>query len=216
LRVLVVSLVLWWLPVLAVGLWLGWKSVAVSLGLFFSKAALITFGGAYAVLSYVAEHAVNQQDWLSASDMVTGLGLAESTPGPLIMVLQFVGFVAGWNNPGGLPPLASAAVGALITTWVTFVPCFLFIFLGGPYVERIGETPRLGAALAAITAAVVGVILNLAVVFAVHTLWKPEFDLFVLLCAPVAFVALRRFGVPVVLAGCALASLLWWLVLGGV
>jgi chromate transporter len=162
----IVCLLLWWLPVLAIAQWLGWSSIPAQQGLFFSKAAMVTFGGAYAVLPYVAQQAVQSHHWLSHAQMMTGLGLAETTPGPLIMVLQFVGFVGGWQNPGHLSPLAAASISAGITTWVTFLPCFLFIFLGAPHIEKLGTQPRLSAALTAITAAVVGVILNLAVHFA--------------------------------------------------
>jgi chromate transporter len=170
-RITALSLTLWWLPVFAIAWWLGWGSTQAQQGLFFSKAALVTFGGAYAVLPYVAQQAVESHGWLSHPQMMSGLALAETTPGPLIMVLQFVGFVGGWQHPGVLTPLAGATLGALITTWTTFLPCFLFIFLGAPHIEKLGEQPRLSAALTAITAAVVGVILNLGVKFSTHALW---------------------------------------------
>ncbi len=189
-------LTLWWLPVFAVAWWLGWSSTQAQQGLFFSKASLVTFGGAYAVLPYVAQQAVETHGWLSHPQMMSGLALAETTPGPLIMVLQFVGFVGGWQNPGELSPLAGAAVGALITTWVTFVPCFLFIFLGAPHIEKLGEQPRLSAALTAVTAAVVGVILNLGVKFSQAALWPGDganLDLFVGITAVLAFIAMQRF-----------------------
>ena len=159
--------VLWAAPTIAAGFALGWQSTLFHEGLFFSKAAVVTFGGAYAVLPYVAQQAVAHFGWLRPGQMLDGLGLAETTPGPLIMVVQFVGFVGAWQNPGGLAPLLAATLGALITTWVTFVPCFLWIFLGGPYLERLRGHRRLTSALSAITAAVVGVVLNLAVWFGV-------------------------------------------------
>jgi chromate transporter len=140
-------------------------------GLFFSGTALVTFGGAYAVLAFVAQRAVETYAWLSAGDMVRGLGLAETTPGPLIMVVQFVAFLGGYHHPGTLNPWVAGLLGALITTWVTFVPCFLFIFLGAPHIERLRNNHTLSAALTGITAAVVGVIANLALYFAAHTLF---------------------------------------------
>ena len=146
-------------------------SVFTDQALFFSGAALVTFGGAYAVLAYVAQKAVEVYGWLAPGEMVRGLGLAESTPGPLIMVVQFVAFVGAYRDPGSLNPWAAAVLGALLTTWVTFVPCFVFIFLGAPYVERLRGNRSLSAALTGITAAVVGVIANLAVYFALHTLF---------------------------------------------
>ena len=136
-RVLAVCGGLWWAPVIAAGLWQGWDGVLAREGFFFSKAAMVTFGGAYAVLPYVAQQAVEQHAWLTAPQMLDGLGLAETTPGPLIMVLQFVGFLGAWNHPGALPPLVAATLGAALTTWVTFVPCFLWIFLGAPHIEQL-------------------------------------------------------------------------------
>lgn len=194
LKVSGICLVLWWLPVLAAGTWLGWQHTVPKEGLFFSKAALVTFGGAYAVLPYVAQQAVEHHGWLSHAQMMSGLALAESTPGPLIMVLQFVGFVGGWQTPGGLPPAQAAVLGALLTTWVTFLPCFLFIFLGAPHIERMGEVKRLSAALTAITAAVVGVILNLGVKFTQDALWPPGqgFDAFIAVLAAVSFLLMQR------------------------
>ena len=140
-------------------------------GLFFSGTAMVTFGGAYAVLSYVAQHAVQDYGWLGPGEMVRGLGLAETTPGPLIMVLQFVAFLGAYRDPGSLDPWAAALLGALLTTWVTFVPAMLLVFLGAPYVERLRSNRALAAALAGVTAAVVGVIANLALFFALHTLF---------------------------------------------
>jgi len=146
-------------------------SVFVDQGLFFSGAAVVTFGGAYAVLSYVAHQAVSVYGWLAPGEMVRGLALAETTPGPLIMVVQFVAFVGAYRNPGSLDPWVAAVLASLLVTWVTFVPCFLFIFLGAPYVERLRNNHHLTAALTGITAAVVGVIANLAVFFALHNLF---------------------------------------------
>ena len=171
LTVLSVGLVLWLSPLAAVALLSGTDSVFTQQGLFFSGTALVTFGGAYAVLAYVAQRAVEVYGWLAPGEMVRGLALAETTPGPLIMVVQFVAFVGAYRDPGGLNPWVAAVVGALLTTWVTFVPCFLFIFLGAPYVERLRGNHALSAAMTGITAAVVGVIANLAVYFAVHTLF---------------------------------------------
>ena len=167
-KIVAVGGVLWAAPVLVGGLWLGWESVWVKEGIFFSKAAMVTFGGAYAVLPYVGQQAVENYGWLTAPQMLDGLGLAETTPGPLIMVLQFVGFMGGWNQPGGLTPWVAATLGAAMTTWVTFVPCFLWIFLGAPHIEQVRRNGRLAGAMAAVTAAVVGVVLNLAVWFGWH------------------------------------------------
>ena len=170
LRVTVTSVALWWIPLLLLALWLGPAHTLVQQGIFFSKAAMVTFGGAYAVLPYVSQQAVENHQWLTTSQMLNGLGLAETTPGPLIMVLQFVGFVGGWQHPGALPPLLAATLGAAITTWTTFVPCFLWIFLGAPHIEQMRRNHLVTSALSAVTAAVVGVILNLAVWFGVHIL----------------------------------------------
>ncbi len=150
----------------------GTRSVFAQQGFFFSGAALVTFGGAYAVLAYVAQKAVETYHWLTANEMVRGLALAETTPGPLIMVVQFVAFVGAYRDPGSLNPWLAAVLGALLTTWVTFVPCFVFIFLGAPYVERLRGNKTVGAILTGITAAVVGVIANLAYYFALHTLFR--------------------------------------------
>jgi chromate transporter len=156
--------------VLASGAWLGTQHVFTQLGIFFSKMAVVTFGGAYAVLSYVAQQAVERFSWVTPQQMLDGLGLAETTPGPLILVVQFVGFLAGYQQSGDATLLAGA-IGAMLTVWVTFVPCFLWIFLGAPYVERLRANAALTDALAAITAAVVGVIANLALWFAIHVLF---------------------------------------------
>ena len=167
-KVLAIWLPLWLGP-LAVIVWmLGPGNVFSEIGVFFSKMAVVTFGGAYAVLAYVAQEAVQHYRWLTASEMLDGLGMAETTPGPLIMVLQFVGFLAAFRSPGTLNPYVAGVLASVLTTWVTFTPCFLWIFLGAPYVERLRGNRALSAALSAITAAVVGVILNLAVWFALH------------------------------------------------
>ncbi len=169
--VLVVGLGLWAAPVVLAGLLAGRSSIYVDQGLFFSGAAVVTFGGAYAVLAYVAQQAVDVYGWLAPGEMVRGLALAETTPGPLVMVVQFVAFVGAYRAPGGLDPWVAATLAALLVTWVTFVPCFLFILLGAPYVERLRGNRSLATALTGITAAVVGVIANLAVFFALHTLF---------------------------------------------
>jgi chromate transporter len=187
--------------------------LSAQLGWFFSKAAVVTFGGAYAVLPYVGQQAVEHYHWITPGQMLDGLAFAETTPGPLIMVLQFVGFLAGWRQPGALAPLGAATLGAAMTTWVTFVPTYLFILIGAPYVERLRGEVRLNAALAAVTAAVVGVILNLAVWFALQVVFPAHaaVDWFALAVGIAALVALERFKVeiiPVVLAGGAL-GLVW-------
>jgi chromate transporter len=174
--VLTVGLVLWAAPVAAAAALFGRSSIFVDQGLFFSSAAVVTFGGAYAVLAYVAQQAVEVYGWLAPGEMVRGLALAESTPGPLIMVVQFVAFVGAYRQPGDLDPWVAAVLAALITTWVTFVPCFLFILLGAPYVERLRHNRALSSALTGITAAVVGVIASLAVFFALHTLFDDTRD----------------------------------------
>jgi chromate transporter len=162
---------LWLGPILTLALFLGPDHVFVQEGLFFSKMAVVTFGGAYAVLAYVAQQAVDIYGWLAPGEMLDGLGLAETTPGPLIMVVQFVGYLGAFRNPGNLDPMLAGALGAMLTTWVTFVPCFLWIFLGAPYIEALRGNRALNGALSAITAAVVGVILNLAVWFGVHVVF---------------------------------------------
>ncbi len=200
-RVASICLALWWAPILAAGLWRGWDGILFQQGLFFSKAALVTFGGAYAVLPYVAQQAVENYGWLSTSQMMAGLGLAETTPGPLIMVLQFVGFVGGWQHPGDMNPLLAATLGAAITTWATFLPCFLFIFLGAPYIERLRNAKALTSVLSTITAAVVGVVLNLAVWFGWHVIFPDGTDWFALVAAVVFFIGILRFKwgiIPVV------------------
>ncbi len=208
-------LVVWFLPVLLVLLWVGPRHALFHEGLFFSKAAVVTFGGAYAVLPYVAQQAVEHHGWLSAAQMMDGLGLAETTPGPLILVLQFVGFLGGWQQPGELPPLLAATAGAALTSWVTFVPGFLFIFAGAPFIERLRGNLRLTTALSAITAAVVGVMLNLAVWFG-WSVALPEgpggaVDWFPIGVALVAFTGLVRWrwNVIAVVLGGGLLGLVW-------
>ncbi len=172
LRVAALWLTVWLAPVALILLIGGPHTVYAQIALFFSKMAVVTFGGAYAVLAYVAQQAVGHYHWLSPSDMLNGLGMAETTPGPLIMVLQFVGFMAAFRVPGQLPPLLAGAMGGLIASWVTFAPCFLWIFVGGPYIEQLRSNRRLAGALAGISAAVVGAVLNLALWFAIHTLFR--------------------------------------------
>lgn len=171
-RVGALWLALWLIPVIVLLLALGQGNVFSQIALFFSKMSLVTFGGAYAVLAYVAQQAVEHYHWLKPQEMLDGLGMAETTPGPLIMVLQFVGFMAAYRDPGGLSPMLAATLGGLLATWVTFTPCFLWIFVGAPYIERLRGNTGLAAALSAITAAVVGVILNLSIWFALHTLFR--------------------------------------------
>jgi chromate transporter len=170
-RTAVVWLAIWLVPLVALLAALGSQHVFVREGVFFSKAAVVTFGGAYAVLAYVAQQAVETYQWLGPGEMLDGLGMAETTPGPLIQVVQFVGFMGGYRHAVGLHPMLAGVVGSIVTTWVTFAPCFLFIFVGAPFVEYLRENRWLNAALRGITAAVVGVVLNLAVWFALHTLF---------------------------------------------
>ncbi len=224
LRVGAVWLTLWLVPVACVLLALGADSTFGRIAVFFSQMAVVTFGGAYAVLAYVAQQAVEGYGWLRPGEMLDGLGLAETTPGPLIMVLEFVGFMAAYRDPGALTPWVAGTLGAMLATWVTFVPCFLWIFLGAPFIESL-RSRVLDAALAAVTAAVVGVILNLAAWFALHSLFRTQvpvrgfglsFDWPVLgsldpwaaALSLAAAVALLRFRVGVIpaLAGCALAG----------
>ena len=213
LKVCATWLALWWIPVALLALWLGTDHTLFREAIFFSKAAMVTFGGAYAVLPYVSQQAVETHGWLTAPQMLDGLGLAETTPGPLIMVLQFVGFLGGWNQPGALPPLLSATLGAFITTWTTFIPCFLWIFLGAPHIEQLRGNEKLTTALSAVTAAVVGVILNLAVWFGLHVLFPGgrTVDGFAVAIGAVAFAGMVRWKwdvIPVVL-GAGLAGLLY-------
>lgn len=166
-----VCLPLWFGPLIVIRVLAGPVSVFLTEGLFFSRTAVMTFGGAYAVLTHIAHHAVTTFHWLQPREMLDGLGMAETTPGPLIMVVQFVGFMGAWRNPGGLHPLMAGVLGSLITTWVTFVPCFYWIFLGAPSVERLREQHWLNAMLSTVMAAVVGVILHLALWFTLHTVF---------------------------------------------
>jgi len=221
--VLVVGTVLWVLPVIAAAIVFGGDSVFVEQGRFFGATALVTFGGAYAVLSFVAQRAVEVYGWLSPAEMVKGLALAETTPGPLVMVLQFVAFLGAYRNPGSLEPWVAGVIGSLLLVWVLFVPSFVFVLVGAPYLERLRHNRRLRAALVGITAAVVGVIANLAWFFALNTLFRsleridqgpvsflwPVTDSFDLRAASIAAVGAllliwRRWGVLQVMGACAL------------
>jgi chromate transporter len=172
LRVGAVWLLLWLVPVLALLIAFGQANVFSQIAIFFSKMAMVTFGGAYAVLAYVAQQAVEHYHWVGPREMLDGLGMAETTPGPLIMVLQFVGFMAAFRDPGTLSPMLAGTLGGLLATWVTFTPCFLWIFLGAPFIETMRGNKGLAGALSTITAAVVGVILNLSIWFALHTVFR--------------------------------------------
>jgi chromate transporter len=210
-----VCVVLWWLPVLLVGGWLGWSHTVTREGLFFSKAAVVTFGGAYAVLPYVSQEAVDRHGWVTAGQMLDGLGLAETTPGPLIMVLQFVGFLGAWHHPGELHPALAGTLGALITTWTTFMPCFLSIFVGAPHIEQLRGNPKFAAALSAVTAAVVGVVFDLAVWFGASLLIPAPrtVDWYAVGVSVLAFIGMLRWRwdvVLVVLGGGALGLLHEW------
>jgi chromate transporter len=229
-RVAVVWLFIWLTPLLLLGLSRGRGDIFVEEGIFFSKAAVVTFGGAYAVLAYMAQEAVNTYGWLAPGEMLDGLGMAETTPGPLIQVVQFVGFMGAYRNAGALDPLVAGVLGSVLTTWMTFAPCFLFIFVGAPYIEALRGNRSLSTALSAITAAVVGVILNLAIWFSLHTLFgrvDEEFlgplrlfipqwatlDPVALLIAVAALVALFHFKVSMLwtLAASAAVGLLYFL-----
>jgi chromate transporter len=217
-KLTLICLVLWSAPTLLIGIWKGWDHTLFREGVFFGKAAVVTFGGAYAVLPYVAQQALSHYGWLKPGQMMDGLGLAETTPGPLIMVVQFVGFMAGWNHPEGLSPIVAGTVGALLTTWMTFTPCFLWVLLGGPYIERLRGNVKLTTALSAITAAVVGVVLNLAVWFGINALFPGNhgFDWLAFAICSVAFVGMLKWKwdvIPVVI-GSGLAGLLFKLPLG--
>jgi chromate transporter len=224
-RVLLVGLAVWLVPLVVITLAPGTPKVLGQEALFFSQAAMVTFGGAYAVLAYINQAAVQHYGWLLPGQMVTGLGLAESTPGPLIMVTEFVGFIGAYRNPGGLDPVLAGVLGAVVTTWATFAPCFLWIFLGAPYIERLRGNRALTAALSSITAAVVGVVLNLAVTFAIHVMFErvnlvdllggsvpvpalSSLNLFALVIAAGIFVTLWRFKVNIlwIVAASALAG----------
>ncbi len=209
-RTLAICLTLWLGPLIVLAAALGPDDLYTQVGLFFSKAAVVTFGGAYAVLPYVAQQAVETYHWLSAQEMLRGLGLAETTPGPPIQIVQFVGFMAAFNHPGDLPPLLAGTLAAVLTTWVTFVPCFLWIFLGAPYVEAARANRHLASALAGVTAAVVGVVLNLALWFALHSLFASlsEHHVYAMhLIIP----QWSTIDVPALsIAAFAFAALLWW------
>ena len=205
LKILGIGLILWVLPYAALVAWRGTGSLHAQEYTFFSQAALVTFGGAYAVLAYVSQ-AAPEFGWITPIQAVDGLALAETTPGPLIMVLQFIGFMAAWNNAGEMNQTASGIIGALITTYTTFLPSFLFIFLGAPYIEALRGNKNLAGALSGITAAVVGVILNLALVFGFAVILPNGGDInwFAIVLGAIAFIALYRFKVDVL-----------WVVLGG-
>jgi chromate transporter len=207
-RALAVGLTLWLLPFLVLVAWRGWSSLHAHEYRFFTLAALVTFGGAYSVLAYVTQVATTSLGWLTRTQAIDGLALAETTPGPLIMVLQFVGFIAGWNNPEGMSPMASAVLGALVTTYATFLPCFIFIFAGAPYIEVIRGNPHLTSALSGVTAAVVGVVLNLALVFGAAVIWphgaSGGTQWLAVVMSAAAFALLYRYKVDVL-----------WVVLGG-
>ncbi|MCC6794315.1 MAG: chromate efflux transporter [Candidatus Hydrogenedentes bacterium] len=226
---------LWFAPVAIAALVFGRESVYVQLGAFFSKAAMVTFGGAYSVLAYVAQQAVNTYGWLKPGEMLDGLAMAETTPGPLIMVVQFVGFMAAFRESGALSPLLAGTLASLLTTWVTFAPCFLWIFLGAPYIEALRGNKHLNAALSTITAAVVGVVLNLSVWFTIHTIfatvdemhffgarllvpdWRTA-DVWAIALAAAAMVATFNFHVSVmkVLGACAIGGIAIQMALGAV
>ena len=228
--VLGVGLLLWACPPLLLLAAFGRDHVLLDQAVFFSQAAVVTFGGAYSVLAYIGQEAVGTFHWLEPREMLDGLGLAETTPGPLIMVVQFVAFLGAYRHPGTLAPTTAAVLGSLVTTWVTFVPSFLWIFLGAPYIEALRENRTLRDALSGITAAVVGVILNLALFFSLHTLFaevRPlrlgllhlqaptwsSLDPALLAIAVFAFLALFRFklGMGKTLAASSLAGLLIYL-----
>lgn len=228
LRVVAVWGALWAAPVLALTAIFGRDSIYPDIGVVFSQAAVVTFGGAYAVLSYMAQAAVETLGWLQPGEMVDGLALAETTPGPLILVLTFVGYLAAFRDPGGVTPLLGGLIGASLTTWVTFVPCFLWIFLGAPYIEALRHSRALAGALSTITAAVVGVILNLTVWFGLHVVFREvgdvagmpwpvwgSVDWVALALSAAAMIAVLRLHVGMVwtLAGCALAAVVARMVL---
>jgi chromate transporter len=202
-RTLAVGLALWSLPFAAIILWRGWDSLHAQEYRYFTQAAFLTFGGAYAVLAYVTQAAAGSFGWITRAQAVDGLALAETTPGPLIMVLQFVGFMAAWRNPQGMTQTASAITGALITTYATFLPCFIFIFVGAPYIEVLRGNKKLTAALSGITAAVVGVILNLALVFGAAVIWPKGLgngtDWFAATLSAASFIALYLLKADVLL-----------------
>ena len=230
---LLIWLAIWLTPLAGLFLWLGGDNLFTQISFFFSKMAVVTFGGAYAALAYIAQEAVNAQGWLLPGEMLDGLGMAETTPGPLIQVVQFVGFMAAYRHAALASPMLAGFYGAVLTTWMTFAPCFLFIFVGAPYIEYLRGNKSLSAALTGITAAVVGVILNLAVWFSLHVLfgvvderhigplrlYAPEWatvDWLAVGLATAAFIALFRFklGMLTVLGGSALLGLLLFTLVG--
>ena len=234
LRVAALWLSLWLVPVGAIAIARGPDDVFTRIAVFMSQLAVVTFGGAYAVLSYLAQAAVETYGWLAPGEMLDGLGMAETTPGPLIQVVQFVGFLAAWRSPGDLPPWLAGVLASLLTTWVTFTPCFLWIFVGAPWVEQLRESRLLRGALAGITAAVVGVILNLAIWFSLHTLFAtvreerlgplvlqlPEWATLdaaaLAIASGAAWATLRlHVGMLPLLAGCAALGVAWRLLVGG-
>lgn len=203
-KILGIGLALWLAPFVLIGSWNGWDSLHTQEYRFFTQAALVTFGGAYAVLAYVSQAAAGSFGWITQSQAVDGLALAETTPGPLIMVLQFIGFTAAWNNPvGGMSPAQSGIIGALITTYVTFLPSFLFIFIGAPYIESLRNNRNLTGALSGVTSAVVGVVLNLALVFGIAVIFpgglSGNIEWFSAVMSIAAFVALYKFKADVLL-----------------
>jgi chromate transporter len=231
-RVFVIGVLLWVTPIALLAVTLGVDSVFVTEGVFFSKAALVTFGGAYAVLAYIAQQVVENFGWMQPSEMLDGLGLAETTPGPLILVVQFVAFLGAFRDPGALSPMLAGVLGSLVTVWATFVPCFLWIFLGAPYIEALRNDRTLHAALGTITAAIVGVIFNLSVWFALHVMFRtvheveygpmhlliPELesvDVAAVLLTSGAMIAMLRFhvGLGWTLGGAALLGMAWKLLL---
>ncbi|HEX6124209.1 MAG TPA: chromate efflux transporter [Pyrinomonadaceae bacterium] len=218
--ILIVGIVLWILPFAALIAWRGFDALHAQEYRFFTISALVTFGGAYAVLAYVTQAVTAAPySWITPSQAVDGLALAETTPGPLIMVLQFIGFMAGWNNPPlGMSPLASGVIGALVATYTTFLPSFIFIFLGGPYIEKLRGNPLLTGALSGVTAAVVGVILNLALVFGAAVIFENgAMNWFAVVMTVLSFIALFRLKIDVlwvVLGGGVIGLLKVWLVSG--
>jgi chromate transporter len=233
-RVVAIWVPLWLGPVALLLIFLGPDNIFARLSVFFSEVAVVSFGGAYAVLAYVAQEAVETYHWLRPGEMLAGLGMAETTPGPLIMVVQYVGFLAGHRAPGAMPPLMMGTVAGLLVTWVTFTPCFLWVFLGAPYIEALRGARTLSAALSAVTAAVVGVILNLAVWFGVHVVFRetvpwnayglhlslpvlPSLDVLATIIAIAAALALFRFKVGAIqtLLACSIAGMVLHLAFGG-
>jgi len=211
-RVAGLGVALWLLPVALLALALGRGHALVAEGLFFAKTALVGFGGAYAVLPYVAQQAVEHYHWLAPGQMIDGLGLAETTPGPLVIVLEFVGFLGAWGQPGALSPLLAATLGAALTCWMIFVPSFVWVFLGAPHVARLAARKGSGSILGAVTAAVVGVILNLAAWFALHAFFPGgKVDFFALAVAGAAFVALvpLKRNPMAVIGAAGVAGLVW-------